>query len=171
MSLKLDKFTWSVVVIVALLLIGAVITVNMTGGDGYGEVAYLAENSPQAAVYNAFVANEKQDNQALDQYYTQSVLESYTKNNSNGRPYSGPNNYVDPTPRRLRILETKMQGTDKADVTVPAGTFPAWEVRLESPDKRTTTAWIGRDAPYPVVKFIDGRSKATYELTEFVPGS
>lgn len=117
MSLKLDKFTWSVVAIVALLLIGAVITVNMTGGDGYGEVAYLAENSPQAAVYNAFVANEKQDNQALDQYYTQSVLENYTKNNSNGRPYSGPNNYVDPTPRRLRILETKMQGTDKADVT------------------------------------------------------
>ncbi len=59
----------------------------------------------------------------------------------------------------------------QADVTVPAGSFPAWEVRLESPDKRTTTAWIGRDAPYPVVKFIDGRSKATYELTEFVPGS
>ena len=117
MSLKLDKFTWSIVAIVVLLLIGAVITVNVTGGDGYGEVEYLAENSPQAAVYNAFVANEKQDNQALDQYFTKSVLETYTKNNSNGRPYSGPNNYVDPTPRRLRILDTKMQGTDKADVT------------------------------------------------------
>ena len=61
--------------------------------------------------------------------------------------------------------------TGQAEVTVPAGTFPAWEVRLESPDKRITTAWVGQEAPYPVVKFIDGRSKATYELVEFVPGS
>ncbi len=61
--------------------------------------------------------------------------------------------------------------TGQADVTVPAGTFPAWEVRLETPDKRITTAWVGQEAPYPVVKFIDGRSKATYELVEFVPGS
>ncbi len=117
MSLKLDKFTWSVVVIVALLLIGAVITVNMTGGDGYGEPDYLAENSPEAAVYNAFVANQKQDNQALDQYYTKSVLDGYTKNNNNGRPYNGPSNYADPTPRRLRILETKNREENRADVT------------------------------------------------------
>ncbi len=57
----------------------------------------------------------------------------------------------------------------QADVTVPAGAFSTWEVRLESPDKRITTAWIGREAPYPVVKFVDGRSNATYALTEFVP--
>ena len=117
MSLKLDKFTWSIVAIVALLLIGAVITVNMTGGDGYGEPEYLAENSPQAAVFNAFIANKKQDNQALDRYFSKSVLENYAKTNPIDRPYSGPKYYVDQTPRRLRILDTKMQGTDKAEVT------------------------------------------------------
>lgn len=117
MSLKLDKFTWSVVAIVVLLLVGAVITVNVTGGAGYGEPEYLAENSPQAAVYNAFVANQKQDSQALNQYFTKAVLDNYGKTNANNKPYSGPNFYVDPTPRRLRILDTKMQGTDKADVT------------------------------------------------------
>ena len=61
--------------------------------------------------------------------------------------------------------------TGQVDVTVPAGTFPTWEVRMETPDKRITTAWIGRETPYPVIKFVDGRSRATYELTEFVSGS
>ncbi len=117
MSLKLDKFTWSIVAIVALLLIGAVITVNMTGGDGYGEPEYMAENSPEAAVFNAFVANYKQDNQALDGLYTKAVMEGYSKTNASNRPYNGPGNYADPTPRRLRILETKNQTADRADVT------------------------------------------------------
>ncbi len=57
----------------------------------------------------------------------------------------------------------------QADVTVPAGTFSTWEVRLESPDKRVTTAWISQDAPFPVVKFVDGRSNAMYALTDFLP--
>ena len=117
MSVKVDKFTWSVVAIVVLLLVGAVITVNLTGGGGYGEPEYLDENPPEAAVFNGFVANVKQDNQALDRYYSQAVLEGYRKNNSTARPYSGANFYVDTTPRRLRILETKMQDADRAQVT------------------------------------------------------
>ena len=57
-----------------------------------------------------------------------------------------------------------------AEVTVPAGTFPAWEVRLETTDGRVTTAWLGQEAPYPIVKFIDGRSQATYELVQYETG-
>ncbi len=56
---------------------------------------------------------------------------------------------------------------DKAEtITVPAGTFAAWKVELRTPD-RTTTAWIAQDPPHPVVKFIDGRSKATFDLVAF----
>ncbi len=53
--------------------------------------------------------------------------------------------------------------------TVPAGEYDAWLVEFSPPD-RTTQAWIGVDAPHPVVKFIDARSKGLFELTKFLPG-
>lgn len=55
-------------------------------------------------------------------------------------------------------------------VTVPAGTFDTWVVDLRS-NERTTEVWVAMDAPFPVVKFIDGRSRALFELTEFDQGS
>lgn len=54
-------------------------------------------------------------------------------------------------------------------VTVPAGEYDTWLVEFSTPD-RTTQAWIGVDAPHPVVKFIDARSKGLFELTKFWPG-
>ena len=51
-------------------------------------------------------------------------------------------------------------------VTVPAGPFDTWVVELKAND-RTTKAWVAQTAPFPVVKFIDGRSQATFELTGF----
>ena len=51
-------------------------------------------------------------------------------------------------------------------VTVSAGSFDTWVVELKS-NERTTKAWVARTAPFPVVKFIDGRSRATFELTSF----
>ena len=51
-------------------------------------------------------------------------------------------------------------------VTVPAGPFDTWVVELKYND-RTTKAWVAQTAPFPVVKFIDGRSQATFELTGF----
>ncbi len=130
MSLKLDKFTWSIVTIVALLLIGAVITVNMTGGEGYGEPDYLAENSPEAAVYNAFVAGIKNDNDAVQIYYTQRVLDQYRRDGQEGgqamaMPYSGPGYYRDTSSRRLRILDVKQISDERADVTFVVDTYSA----------------------------------------------
>ena len=55
-------------------------------------------------------------------------------------------------------------------ISVPAGSFETWAVELKS-NERTTRAWIARNAPFPVVKFIDGRSQATFELTSFYAGS
>lgn len=54
-------------------------------------------------------------------------------------------------------------------VATPAGEFDTWLVRMDSGDSRTD-AWIGVDAPHPLVKFIDGRNRGTFELTEFIPG-
>ena len=55
-------------------------------------------------------------------------------------------------------------------VTVPAGAFDTWVVELKT-NERTTRAWVAQTAPFPVVKFIDGRSQATFELTDFSAGS
>lgn len=56
------------------------------------------------------------------------------------------------------------------EVQVPAGTFEAWKVRLDTGDSETLL-WVGVDAPHPVVKYVDGRNRGTYELLEFHPGS
>ncbi len=55
-------------------------------------------------------------------------------------------------------------------VTVPAGVFDTWVVELKT-NERTSRAWVARTAPFAVVKFIDGRSQATFELTGFSAGS
>ncbi len=68
------------------------------------------------------------------------------------------------------IVETvTVEVRKREQVTVPAGEYDTWLVDFSTPD-RTTQAWIGVDAPHPVVKFIDARSKGLFELTEFVEG-
>ncbi len=56
------------------------------------------------------------------------------------------------------------------DITTPAGTYDTWTVTLDAGDA-VTRLWIAKDAPYPLIKFIDGRNKATFELESFTPGS
>jgi hypothetical protein len=56
------------------------------------------------------------------------------------------------------------------EIEVPAGTFQTWHLILESELTDDTEAWIGVNAPYPLVKFLDGRSGGTFELNEFSAG-
>jgi hypothetical protein len=58
----------------------------------------------------------------------------------------------------------------REEVQVPAGTFDTWKVRLDTGDSETLL-WVGVDVPHPVVKYVDGRNRGTYELIEFQPGS
>ncbi len=51
-------------------------------------------------------------------------------------------------------------------VTVPAGAYDSWVVTADMGDA-VTRFWIAKDAPYPLVKYMDGRNKATFELQEF----
>jgi len=57
----------------------------------------------------------------------------------------------------------------REQVSVPAGSYDAWRVRLDTGDS-VSHIWVGVDAPHPVVKFDDGRAGATYELQQFTPG-
>ncbi len=78
------------------------------------------------------------------------------------------NSFLPVVGRQERITLTVLR---EVDVTVATGTFPAWETRLETADGRVTTAWIGQNDSHTILKFIDGRSQATYELMQYEPGS
>lgn len=53
-------------------------------------------------------------------------------------------------------------------LTTPAGAYDAWVVTLDTGDA-VSRLWIAKDAPYPLVKLIDGRNQATFELESFIP--
>jgi hypothetical protein len=59
--------------------------------------------------------------------------------------------------------------TGEETLTVPAGAYPVWTLELESADGAVTKAWIGKEAPYQLVQFTDGRNNATFALTDLVP--
>ena len=113
---KMDKFTWAIILIVILVLAAAVITVNLTGGEGWGEASYLDENTPEAAVHNAFVAFMNQDYAKARQYYATEVLadDKRTDPFPGGREVYGPGD----TNRRLRIKGVSYIDADESMVTI-----------------------------------------------------
>jgi hypothetical protein len=69
----------------------------------------------------------------------------------------------------MGILDSvQVSVTGEAEVTVPAGTYKTWIVELALPDV-ASKAWVAQAAPFPLVKYYDGRNKGTYELEEFQP--
>lgn len=75
------------------------------------------------------------------------------------------NSYL-PVADLLDRVTLTVRGRD--EVTVPAGTFSAWRVRLDTGDSEVD-AWIGVEPPHPLVKYTDSRSGGTFELMEFSP--
>lgn len=69
-----------------------------------------------------------------------------------------------------RMERVALQVRRAESVTVPAGAFDTWVVELKT-NELTSRVWVVQTAPFPVVKFIDGRSQATFELTAFSAGS
>jgi hypothetical protein len=55
------------------------------------------------------------------------------------------------------------------EVETPAGTFDAWQVKLDTGEIESRV-WIAVDPPHALVKMEDGRTGGTFELTEFQPG-
>ena len=79
---------------------------------------------------------------------------------------------------RLNTFLPVMPLLDRVTVTVtgdervntPAGSYDAWRLELDTGDS-TTQAWIGVEAPYPLIKYVDGRNGGTFELAEYWPGN
>lgn len=68
----------------------------------------------------------------------------------------------------LEQSNVRVRGTEQ--VESEAGTFDTWRVEIKIGDSKTQ-AWVGTNAPYPVVKYIDGRNGGTYLLSMFEAGT
>jgi hypothetical protein len=107
--MKFDKFTWAVIGVVVLLLVAAVITVNVTGGTGAETREYLPLDTPEAPVYNAFLAFQRGDLTMARQQYSQQVLEEFSKDGYD--PLAGRTSSSS-TSQRLRITKTDVVADD-----------------------------------------------------------
>jgi hypothetical protein len=120
--MKIDKFTWAVIGVVVLLLVGAVVTVNMTGGAGVQAQEYLPLDTPEAPVYNAFLAFQRGDLTKAREQYSQQVVGELEKDGYDqlaGRTTSTTSS------QRLRILKTEPipDDPDRALVTFVQDTY------------------------------------------------
>jgi hypothetical protein len=69
-----------------------------------------------------------------------------------------------------QVERVTVQVSKSERVSVPAGTYDTWLVELKT-TTYTNRAWIGREAPYLLVKFADSQSKASFELAAYSEGS
>jgi hypothetical protein len=103
--MKIDKFTWAVIGIVLLLVVAAVVTVNVTGGRGVQAQEYMPLETPEAPVYNAFLAFQRGDLTKAREQYSQQILDEFGKDGNydqvTGRTTSSTSS------QRLRILKTE----------------------------------------------------------------
>ena len=107
--MKLDKFTWAVIGVVVLLVVAAVVTVNMTGGAGVQAQEYMAPDTPEAPVFNAFLALQRGDLTTARSQYSQEVLDGFAKDGYDqlsGRSNSSNNS------QRLRITKSEIVTDD-----------------------------------------------------------
>jgi hypothetical protein len=112
----MDKFTWAVVAVVILLLVGAILTLSFTGNRVADTQAYLDEDSPAATVHNAYVALLKNDPITARSFYSADVLAEADRDKVFENRFSG---YYGPaSSQRLRILEVEMRGDEAALVTI-----------------------------------------------------
>jgi hypothetical protein len=120
--MKLDKFTWAVIGVVLLLLVAAVVTVNVTGGQGVEAQEYMPQDTPEAPVYNAFLALQRGDLTKAREQYSETILQQNQKDNYDpfaGRTTSGSGS------QRLRIIKTEPvpDDPDRALVTFMQDTY------------------------------------------------
>lgn len=113
--MKIDWFTWGIVAVVVALLVAAVVTVNLTQGQGLAEEQYITADSPETPVFNTFLALQKGDVFKARAQYSQRVIDEIDKQGYD--PFAG--RAGDQNPRRLRIdkVEVDPENPDRAVVT------------------------------------------------------
>ncbi|MBO9391975.1 DUF3108 domain-containing protein [Caldilinea sp.] len=83
------------------------------------------------------------------------------------RNYATRLNTFLPVAGLLNRVTVRVVGEER--LSVPAGAYDAWVVMLDE-GGLTTRLWIAKEAPYPLVKYVDGRNRATFELERYSPG-
>ncbi len=131
MRMKFDLFTWVVIGIVAVLVIGAVVTVNVSGSRA-DSVAYLSADSPSAPVFNAIVAAQRGEIVMAREQFSQAVLDSYASQPGYDPIANAVATFAnDQNARRIRILRVDTVTpsgvvTDSVTATAPASGEQAW---------------------------------------------
>lgn len=146
MAARFDRFTWTVVGVVVLLIVAAILTVTLGGGQGWSGDAYLNEDTPSAVVHDAYLALVRNDLARARSHFSSRVLAETEKN----VPFAERFSYISNQNTRLRILKVTMEGEDKALVTVaidryaPGGLFndsTIWTDRRTIPLVREPDGW------------------------------
>lgn len=147
MGMKIDRFTWSIILIVLLLIAGAIVMVTASGGRGWTTDDYLNEDTPAAVVHDAFVAFVRNEPAIAANYYSAKVL----ADDENKASFAERVSYYDSNRQnqRLRILKVDIND-DTAYVTLaidrfrPGGLFDSgstWTDRRTIPLVREEGAW------------------------------
>jgi hypothetical protein len=118
MRLKFDAFTWVVIAVVAALVVAAVVTVNAGSRFGPGELEYMAENSPAAPVYNAYIAVQRGDAAEARAQFSESALAEHDKVGYDPIAQNISFYANDQGSRRVRIVQVQEESPDEAFVTV-----------------------------------------------------
>ena len=71
--------------------------------------------------------------------------------------------YTDVIPTTSLAAPIRLSVTSAENITVPAGTFPAWRVVMESGGVQHD-GWYGQEAPYLLLKYRNRASGAVFEL-------
>jgi hypothetical protein len=81
--------------------------------------------------------------------------------------YATQINVYMPVAEQLERIAVRVTG-DEA-LQTQEGSYATWVVELKARDSESK-AWIGKEAPHVLVKYLDGRNGATLELTEYLAG-
>ncbi len=149
--MKLDRFTWVVMLAVVALLIAAIVTVNMTGGAGTETQVYLPLDTPEAPVFNAFLAFQRGDITEARAQYSETMIAEMKKDQGGYDPFIGRGNMSNSN-QRLRVTNTEIdpEDEDRAIVTVvidtyssggPFGSGSSWSREFTVEVVRTEDGW------------------------------
>ena len=81
--------------------------------------------------------------------------------------YATQINVYMPVAGQLERIDVQVTGEEA--LQTKAGSFVTWVVELNTRDAQSK-AWIAKEAPHVLVKYLDGRNKAILQLTQYQPG-
>ena len=121
MGLKIDRFTWAIILGVVVLIAAAIVTVAVSGGRGWQTAEYLNEDTPQAVVHDAFLASTRNEPDVAISHYSSNVLDEEKNQHIRDRFFR----YGSDRPaRRLRILDVDIdEDNEKAYVRIAVDNY------------------------------------------------